>query len=591
MMGGNALPLQEASLGPGQARELFWDVTAPQSATSLAWDVKAADRDKDGATADALKLTQKVAPAVPDRTYQATIFQLSEPQSLAVQRPVDAIPGRGGVNVQVQASLAGDLPGVRDWLLAYPYSCFEQRASVAIGLGDRARWDALMASLPEYLDSEGLLKYWPNLGAGDDTLTSYLLSIAAEAGYPIPDDGRNRMEQALIAFVEGRLVRFLPLPTADLSIRKVAALEALSRRAEPINPKWLESFTIEPNLWPTSAVIDWYLVMKRQPKLPRRDERLAAAEQILRSRLNFQGTTMGFSTERRDALWWLMISADSNANKLLVAMNDVPAWKDDMPRLVRGALGRLQRGRWSTTVANAWGVVALDKFAGRFEKTPVTGVTAASLGEQVFTHAWQAGDARSKTYAKLLAWPDAMQKVGIAQEGTGAPWVTLQSIAAIPLKEPLFTGYRVTRTVTPVQQTARAAPPPGSASAGGVHWQRGDVARVTLTVEAQADMTWVVVDDPLPAGATALGRGLGGESGIATAGERRQGTVWPAFEERTFTAYRAYFQYVPKGTFVTEYTVRLNNPGTFNLPATRVEAMYAPEMFGEVPNGTWTVAP
>jgi len=37
--------------------------------------------------------------------------------------------------------------------------------------------------------------------------------------------------------------------------------------------------------------------------------------------------------------------------------------------------------------------------------------------------------------------------------------------------------------------------------------------------------------------------------------------------------------------------VRLNNPGTFNLPATRVEAMYAPEMFGEIPNVAWNVVP
>jgi hypothetical protein len=33
-----------------------------------------------------------------------------------------------------------------------------------------------------------------------------------------------------------------------------------------------------------------------------------------------------------------------------------------------------------------------------------------------------------------------------------------------------------------------------------------------------------------------------------------------------------------------EYTVRLNNVGDFALPPTRVEAMYAPEMFGEAPN-------
>ena len=63
-----------------------------------------------------------------------------------------------------------------------------------------------------------------------------------------------------------------------------------------------------------------------------------------------------------------------------------------------------------------------------------------------------------------------------------------------------------------------------------------------------------------------------------------QGWAWPTFVERTQEAYRAYYQFVPKGKFKIEYTVRLNNPGRFDLPATRVEAMYAPEMFGELPN-------
>jgi hypothetical protein len=37
--------------------------------------------------------------------------------------------------------------------------------------------------------------------------------------------------------------------------------------------------------------------------------------------------------------------------------------------------------------------------------------------------------------------------------------------------------------------------------------------------------------------------------------------------------------------------VRLNNPGSFGLPATHVEAMYAPEMFGEAPNAQMLVKP
>ncbi|HRO55062.1 MAG TPA: hypothetical protein PK043_18075, partial [Alicycliphilus sp.] len=82
-----------------------------------------------------------------------------------------------------------------------------------------------------------------------------------------------------------------------------------------------------------------------------------------------------------------------------------------------------------------------------------------------------------------------------------------------------------------------------------------------------------------------LGSGLGRDSEIATQGEQRQGPGWAAFEERSFEAFRSYYEYLPKGTVKMQYTLRLNNAGDFALPASRVEALYAPEMFGEAPNG------
>jgi uncharacterized protein YfaS (alpha-2-macroglobulin family) len=130
--------------------------------------------------------------------------------------------------------------------------------------------------------------------------------------------------------------------------------------------------------------------------------------------------------------------------------------------------------------------------------------------------------------------------------------------------------------VTPIEQANKALPPG--------QYTRGDVLRVTLEVTSQTDMTWVAITDPIPAGATILGSGLGRDSEIATQGERRSGAGWPAFEERSFEAFRSYYEYLPKGTVKMEYTVRLNNVGDFQLPPSRAEALYAPEMFGEVPN-------
>jgi uncharacterized protein YfaS (alpha-2-macroglobulin family) len=110
------------------------------------------------------------------------------------------------------------------------------------------------------------------------------------------------------------------------------------------------------------------------------------------------------------------------------------------------------------------------------------------------------------------------------------------------------------------------------------------VLRIRIEVDAQTDMSWVVLTDPIPGGATVLGTGLGRDSPLAAGGEQREGWVWPAYEEKSFEAYRSYYRFVPKGKFTTEYTVRLNNVGQFGLPPTRVEAMYAPDVFGEVPN-------
>ena len=480
----------------------------------------------------------------------------------------------------MQAKLGGDLPGVREYFQFYPYSCLEQRASIAIGLGNPAQWNALMGGITDYMDRDGLLKYWPFLRDGDD-YADRVHPVRRRRGR-LGDSGIGEEPHRAGA---GRLRRrsrravLGAMQTADLSIRKIAALEALSRSKNAFNAKWLDSISLEPNLWPTSAVIDWYLILKRQAKLPKRDERMREAEQILRSRLNFQGTTMGFSTEKTDALWWLMISADSNANKLLIALLDAPAWREDVPRLVTGSLFRMQRGHWNTTVANAWGVLAMNKFSAGFEKTPVSGTTSATLAGSRFDHAWKPDD-DTKPFRERLPWPaqpeplqaDAgwrRQAVGDTLEHRGD---SAQSAAVERLQGHQERGAGAAEDAGTVVAW-RCRPRPSRSRSAGRH----DVGRRRR---------------PHPRGQhRARQRPRWRFDACARRGERRVGTVWPAYEERTFDAFHAYYRYVPKGRFIVEYSVRLNNPGEFNLPATRVEAMYAPEMFGELPNADWRVVP
>jgi hypothetical protein len=376
------------------------------------------------------------------------------------------------------------------------------------------------------------------------------------------------MLAGLKGFVEGRIVRYSDLPTADLTMRKLAAIDAMARWQQA-QAEFLTAIPIEPNLWPTSSVIDWFDILTRMPNIRNRTAHLQEAQQILRSRLNFQGTTMGFSTERTDNLWWLMVSTDTNAVRLLLSGMESADWRPDVPRLIRGALGRQRRGHWDTTVANAWGVLAMEKFSRVFESTPVTGESTASLAGRTQTVSWQANP---KGGVLSFPWPGNRSALALSTQGAGMPWATIQSLAALPLREPLSSGFRVRKTITAIEQKTSGA------------WSAGDIVRVKLELESQADMTWVVVNDPIPAGASILGTGLGGDSRLATQGEENKGWAWPAFEERSFEAFRAYYRYVPKGAWTFEYTLRFNNPGVFQLPPTRVEAMYSPEMFGELPN-------
>ncbi|MBN3787050.1 MG2 domain-containing protein [Burkholderia sp. Ac-20353] len=610
---------QTVSLAPNSASEVAWTVTVPEQALDAAgalnWRIEAAEQGGARA-ADALAIAQKVVPALPVTVQQATLTQVDGTFTLPVAAPAGAAPNaqgapRGGIAVSLQSKLADGLPGVRRWFERYPYRCLEQQASRAIGLRDAAQWQALTARMPVYLDRDGLASYFPppsdNDHYGSPTLSSYLLVLAdeasrADARFALPEDVRTQLETGLARFVEGRIERDTWAPRQDRDLRKLAAIEALSRYGAA-QGRMLGSLEIAPNQWPTSAVIDYHAILTRVKDIPQRDEKRTQVEQILRARLTYQGTQLVFSTARDDDLWWLMTNNETNAARLALEFAGDAGWKDEMPRVTAGLLALQRQGAWQTTTSNALGQLAIDRFSRTYESTPVSGTTKVALGGDVRTIAWSQAPAAAPAPAApasatpaipatpatraaaarsvMLPWPRAAQPgtLSVVQDGTGRPWATVESLAAVPLRAPFAAGYRITKTVTPVSPAVKGV------------LTRGDVVRVHLDIDAQSDMTWVVVNDPIPSGATILGSGLGRDSEAATQGEKSTDGAWPAFVERDFDGYRAYYAYLPKGKLSVEYTVRLNNVGTFGLPPTRVEALYAPSVYGLWPNPPVTVKP
>ena len=563
---GRELPAQRAKLAAGASQNISWPVEVPKEVSSLSYEFTA----KAGGAADQVKFVQKVDPPYVPTVLQATLERLEKPISLSAVLPKDAVPGSASLEVEIAKKLGSGLGGVKAYMKAYPYQCLEQRTSKAISAEDEKAWEAVAKSLPQYTDSHGLLKYFPEMSEGSEVLTTYILSVAEAGGYAVPAGHLPTLLEGLKKFVEGKVYPSgFVYPAADLSLRKLAAMDTLSRY-HAFDPAWLRTIQLDPSLLPLSALVDYRGILAREENVPKRKELLGKVDQAIRARLDFRGTLLGFKNEKSEDLWWLMGSVDSSAVKLLAAVAADRAWANDAGRLVRGVLARQKEGRWDLTTANAWGTVAMKRYSQAFESEEVKGTTRVTAGKQ--SRELTAG-AEGKSVFPLTE----ATKLEVQHQGGGKPWAFLSTRAAITLKNPVAKGYSLKRTVTVVSQKRKGK------------WSVGDVYRVSLELSGAADMTWVAVSDPIPAGASLLGTGLGGDGAGLTAGERNKG-AWPTYEERSFAGYRAYYQWLPKGTATLQYTVRLNTPGRFQLPNTRVEALYAPEMHAEAGNEAVEVA-
>lgn len=574
------LPVQTIRLAPGASGSVSWEIEVPD----LVWPTERASANwrfeaSDGDIADRVAVTQRIEPRLPITTVQATLLGLEAgessevpvaPPTLAQRRPDGAAVG--GIAVDVSSSLVGSLEGVRDWWRAYPYTCLEQSASQAIALNDAQRWRKVVARLVTHMDDDGLLRYFAGTGPGSEVLTAYLVSASDEAqrlglDLALPPEALRRMLDGLQAFAEGRLKRNMRLSGTSLDSRRLMAMEALARHGR-VTSGMLASLSHSPEQWPTPTVVDWLSILARMPQRPGGQAELAQARSILVSRMTVSGAAMVFSDTPMNAAPGLMATRATSLARLMLAVADAPQWRDDMPRMVQGLLALQMRGARAITTENLLGGLALAGYARHFEAQAASGAVRASLADaQAELTLPPPGD----TVTERLDWPPGDEPLRLSHEGQGQAWVGLRAQARIPATEAQEAGYRIERRIVPVQRHTPES------------WSRGDVYRVEIDIHSRDAATWVVLDDPVPAGATILGSGLGRDARAAPP-QAGAGMYPPAFVERTAHAYRAYFDYLPAGRVRVAYTVRLNAVGSFALPPTRVEALYRPDLYGSVPN-------
>ncbi len=569
-MNGAALPKREQRIEAGQSAVITWDVKAPADGKEVTWNFAATEKGRP--RGDALRIKQALQTPLPLRTLADANAEVKGRASISLKP--DTATAKGDLIVSLARTYGADTSGIRAYFERYPFACLEQRMTKTMGTRNEALWEIIANSLPNYLSASGLANYYPgDSNEGYPVLTAFVLSGAHEAGWKIPDEARNRMLYGLERYVAGEVKTnrsWLPNDSYYLLSEKLIALEALSRY-DRASKRLLDTVRVDPVKLTAASLADWVDILNRSKDVPNRDAQRAAAIKELRDNIRVASSVA--TVARSDDRWYFMRSDDYTMARMFRLSMDARELAEFRIPLLRGLNNRMQRGGYFySTQANLWAAYALERHN---KQAAADGRTRITYNGETKEVVWDAAVTEGEATFAWTDRPAAGGSVAIEHLGKGEPWARAQLRGPVPLSGKVDNGLNLSKSFKPVQQK-RAG-----------RYSVGDVIQVTVTADNKAGLGWLAVDDPVPAGSTVLG----GLSKLGNVSEPPR--TWGGYRyiERTFTNVRSSFEWVNKGQHSFTYEIRLTTPGKFALPPTHAEAMYAPEVNGQLGNPVFEIEP
>jgi uncharacterized protein YfaS (alpha-2-macroglobulin family) len=301
---------------------------------------------------------------------------------------------------------------------------------------------------------------------------------------------------------------------------------------------------------------------------------------------------------------------DSHARTLALVLRGLLAADPKTPLaagLARKLLSLREAGAWRTTQEDSWALLALADYHQAQENGPPASAAAATeldakvflRGREILSTSFGPTSSREdKVFVPALRVADESGGLlGFSASGGKTLFYSAElryATTALPTK-PLDEGLFVQKYIRGVAATdvSRLLPTVPSKSDGAVN--AGDLVMVDLLFETAEARDQVVIDDPLPAGLEALDYDLDTTSQAAKDAEAKEKEAaakndrsWLGTTYRTATARREvhddrvveFFDHLAPGMYRIHYLARATVLGQFVVPPTRIEAMYAPEVFG-----------
>ncbi|MEM7344668.1 MAG: alpha-2-macroglobulin family protein, partial [Chloroflexota bacterium] len=305
--------------------------------------------------------------------------------------------------------------------------------------------------------------------------------------------------------------------------------------------------------------------------------------------------------------WWAMNTDTRSTAIILDAFARLDPDNALNPNIVRWLMVARQDGIWETTQETAWALIALtDWMVETGELEANYDYTVFLNDDETLQETATVDNVQESVKLKIAVTDlvaDASNLLTVARtDGNGRLYYSAHLKVYLPVEEiePADRGIIVSRKYTLESCLAEQNEDEDFVCSDVREASLGDVIRVDLTIIAPNDLYYVVVDDPLPAGAEAIDTGLATTSLLGMDPSLSRTSRNNFGSDRYFDDYPYYWywwnwysrselrdekvvlfaDYLRKGTYEYSYTMRATLPGDYHVIPTVASEFYFPEVFG-----------
>ena len=582
-----------------------------------AWD----DTDGDALLVDVPVLKRRVLQV-------ATNFGRLDGDHLSelIQIPNDIYEDIGDIEVNLSASLVGELNGSIDYLVDYPYQCWEQQLSRAVGYAQRIELrqylpntessDSLRESIAQILDTAGNyqapgggMAYWlPR----NEYVSPYLSAYTALAFRWLRENGHQidaRVEKDLHEYLQGILRKnenSRRYTSGMLATVRAVALHALARAGKAdhsdlqrfeLHTKYMSGFGLAQFLEAASRLsgssdLISDLVRQILNQSNRTSGRLMISEDLVPS--------FAYIHQGRQRTNCAVLSAFAG----LMEDESSPVLERDVTGLARQvSYMRKDQDHWASTQDNAYCLIALADYAKKMETTQPDMRVEVELNVPPLANSVNLGDATWKgfigSHSSSIAplgsgYSGQTGTVDIRRKGTG-PLYYRTKLTYASKAEPtdrVNLGIDIRREYSIWRNNE------WHLLSGSEEINKGDLIRIDLFVATPVKRHFVVVDDAVPAGLEPMNFDLANTAEVeqdelfADESHWHSANDWNRFGKRWY-GYSFYFretghrnvrfhaESLRPGRHHVAWFGQVVSKGEFSVAPTHVEEMYSPDVYGK----------